>query len=170
MQVNRPKCGTFTDEVVEVRRGERGQWLVAIILHVRGGQVGVAPVLMPAGRDALFGAEIFATDKIMADTAHAMAAENQRGFVGGRQAEFSGFAQIAQVDKWAVEQVEIHIKPRAVLAAFRDCETGVFADGLRCLDKRVNLRAGVGVGHGGMLWRSQKRPVSQVALIRSTIR
>lgn len=60
---------------------------------------------MRAGRDALFGAEILATDKIMADSAHAMAAENQRGFVGGRQAEFSGFAQIAQVDKWAVEQV-----------------------------------------------------------------
>lgn len=60
---------------------------------------------MPAGRDALFGAEILATDKIMADPAYPMAAENQRGFVGGRLAEFSGFAQIAQVDKWAVEQV-----------------------------------------------------------------
>lgn len=83
LQANGPKLGALAKKGAEVGGSKLRQGFVSIILHVGGGQVGIASVLMPPRADALLGAEIISSDEIMADAAHPMAAEEKGAFVGG---------------------------------------------------------------------------------------
>ena len=103
--------------------------------------------MMPAGGDALFGAEVVSADEIVADAAHAMAAEKQRAFIGGWQALLGGLAEVAQIDERAANEIEVYIESRPVFAAFFDGQTGVGADYFGGLHEVVDLGARVRVGH-----------------------
>jgi len=90
------------------------QRFVPIIFQMRCRHVWIANVLMPAGRNPLFGSKIFAFNRTKTNTANSFSIKNQRCIIAIGLRSLRRFAEVSNIQKWPIGQFNISMEFESV--------------------------------------------------------